>query len=106
VKVFHSVPQPSNGGSGVPSAKQHQTLEAEGRQLQSGQRIRSNAVSSSRRYSITTPGFFWTSVFFNSSMDSLGIHSNTAAYVEAYVERAVIPRNHRRELQGGRRKLD
>src|SRR5918994_1666639 len=43
--VFHTIPHPSKNGSGVPPQLQHQRLESEGRQLQSGQRIPPSASS-------------------------------------------------------------
>jgi hypothetical protein len=77
--VFHSVPQPSNGGSGVPSAKQHQTLDLVGRQLHSGHRIRSNALSSSGPETMNVCTSLCGSAFFSSCMTRSTHHSNTAA---------------------------
>jgi hypothetical protein len=45
--VFHTLPQPSKNGSGVPPQSQHQRLESEGCQLQSGHRIPRSVSSSS-----------------------------------------------------------
>ena len=44
--MFQTIPHPSKDGSGVPALLQHQRLEREGRQLQSGHRIPPNASSS------------------------------------------------------------
>jgi hypothetical protein len=44
LKVFHTVPQPSKNGSGVPEQLQHQRLAGDGRQLQRGHRMSSSLV--------------------------------------------------------------
>jgi hypothetical protein len=52
--VFHEVPQPMNGGSGLPGPVTHcQVLEGLGRQAQSGQRMRPKSSSSSGRRSVS-----------------------------------------------------
>jgi hypothetical protein len=43
--VFQEVPHAEKAGSGVPAHSQHQRLDAGGRQVHNGQRIRSKAFS-------------------------------------------------------------
>jgi len=47
--VFHTVPQPTNPGSGETVPSQHQRLEGVGRHSHSGQRMRLNRSSLSAR---------------------------------------------------------
>jgi len=54
--VFHTMPHPSKNGSGVPPQSQHQRLEYEGRQLQSGHRIPTNGSSWSGTTTLTVFG--------------------------------------------------
>jgi hypothetical protein len=54
--VFHTIPHPSKNGSGVSTQSQHQRLESEGRQLQSGHRIPPNASSWSGPDTLTVIG--------------------------------------------------
>ena len=64
------MPHPSKNGSGVPPQSQHQRLEREGRQLQSGHRIPPNASSSSNPSTLTVIGSDARSSFKNSRAGS------------------------------------